>query len=438
MSLAWIRKAVHVVLPKGRFARSVAVLAGGAAIGQAVTVLVSPLLTRMYSPDEFGVFGVYASILGIVAVVGSLRYEYAIPLPEDDETAANILGLCFPLLLGMTVVAWFAIQGLGRQVVAWANAPGLGHYLWLIPLGMLGAGTYRILNYWAVRKRHFAGIARTRITRGVARASFQVGLGFAGSGPLGLLLGQMAGEATGSASLGLGAWSKDRALLRTISFRGIRMAAARYKRFPLFSSWADLLEAFGVRAPQLLFAAFYGAEVAGWFVLAQRVISGPLDLVANSVAQVYFGEAARLPRDDPRAMRRLFLGLTRRLALTGGLPVVAICVAAPWFFSVVFGPGWETAGKYVQILGLMLAVRFAVVPLAHTLSVLERQDLYSIWEATRLALVVGGLIVVGTLGSSHMSAIMVYSLSMLISYGFLWGLIWHVLTHISKTRDAKL
>ncbi|MBC7080578.1 MAG: oligosaccharide flippase family protein [Methanothrix sp.] len=385
-------------------------------MGQAVTVLVSPILTRLYSPEDFGVFGVYASILGIVTVISSLRYEYALPLPEDDATAANTLVLCFVLLLGITGIVAFLIHGLGDPIVAWANVPQLRRYLWLVPLGMLGAGTYHILNYWAVRKRDFPRIARTRISRGVGRAAIQVGVGFAHSGPLGLLLGQLAGETAGSASLGLAAWRKDRPSFRALSLQGIAKAGARYKRFPLFSSWASLLDALGLHIPQILFAAFYGAEVAGWFALGQRVIAAPLNIVVDSVAQVYFGEAARLPRDDPKAMRRLFLKLTRRLALLGGLPIAAICALAPWFFTIVFGPNWEMAGRYVQILGVMFAVRFAIVPLVHTLNVLERQDLYSLWEGTRLVLVVGGLLVGKGMELSHISAVVGYSLTILAAY----------------------
>lgn len=435
---AWIRKRATRVLPQGRFARSVTLLAGGTALGQAITVLVSPILTRLYSPADFGVFGVYASLLGIVTVIASLRYEYAIPLPEEDETAANILTLCFGLLLGMTVFSWLVIQGLGQQIVAWANVPGLEPYLWLVPLGGLGAGTYQILNYWAIRQRDFTRISRTRISRGVGRAVIQVGMGFASTGPLGLLLGQLAGETAGSTSLGLAAWKKDRAAFKAISLQGIRTVASRYKRLPLLSSWGGLLDALGPQVPQILFAAFYGAQVAGWFALGQRVIAAPLNIVVDSVAQVYFGEAARLPRDDPKAMRQLFLRLTGRLVLIGGLPVVLICALAPWFFTIVFGPAWETAGRYVQIIGPMFAVRFAVIPFFHTLSILERQDLYLLWEGTRLVLVLGSLLAGKFVGLSHVAAVGIYSLVMLIAYIVLWGIAWYALKskRLSGEREA--
>jgi len=433
----WLKNKIRNLIPSSRFGRAVSILTAGAAIGQAITLLVSPILTRLYSPNDFGAFAVYASILGILTAVASLRYEYAIPLPKDDETAANILVLCFMILFVTTTLSWFAIQSLGNRIATWANVPWLKPYLWLIPFGTLGAGTYQILNYWAMRKREFSRIARTRLSRGIGRAAIQVSVGFASSGPLGLLLGQLVGETAGSASLGLDAWKKDRAPFKATSLQGIRTAGVRYKRFPFFSSWADLLEAVGIQVPQILFAAFYGAEVAGWFSLGQRVIAAPLNIVVDSISQVYFGEAARIPKDNLKAMRNLFLKLTGRLALWGGLPVAVICALAPWFFNIVFGPDWETAGRYVQIMGLMFAVRFAIVPLVHTLNILEKQDLYLIWEGTRSLLVVGSLFVGRAIGFSHMASVSVYSLAMLVSYMILWQLAWKALRATHKDRDQR-
>lgn len=423
-TLGRVKRCAVAVLPRNRFARSVTLLAGGTALGQAVTVAVSPVLTRLYSPADFGAFGVYASLLGIITVIASLRYEYAIPLPEEEETAVNLVGLCFLLLAMTSSAAWVAVHFLAARIVVWANVPALRPYLWLVPLGMFGAGAYQILNYWAVRQRDFPRIARTRLSRGVSRAALQVGTGAVYSGPLGLLLGQLAGESAGSASLGLAAWGKDRVCFKAVSLRGMRQAAGRYRRFPLFSGWADLFGSLGLQLPQLLLAAFYGPAVAGWFALGQRVIAAPLNIIVDSVAQVFFGEAVRTVRTDPQAARRLFLKLSGRLALTGGLPVAAICTLAPWFFTSIFGPAWEVAGRYVQIMGAMFAVRFAVVPLVHTFSVLERQDLYLFWQATRLVLVVGGLSAGKALGAPHLSAVLIYSASMSVAYVLMWVIIW--------------
>jgi len=430
-----LKERARSILPRGRFIRGVTVLAGGAALGQAINVLVSPAITRLYSPADFGVFAVYASVLGIVTVVASLCFEYAIPIPEDDESAANILGFCFVILLGTNVLSWLAIYALGDQIVKWTNIPGLRSYLWLIPLWMLGAGTYTILNYWAIRKRDYVSIGRTQLSRAVARASIQTGLGYAISGPIGLLLAQVAGESAGSASLGKAAWKEDHASFRAISLQNMYKAATRYKNYSIFIGTARLMDSLASNAPQLLFATFYGAEVAGWFALGQYVIGAPLNIVVNSIDQVYFGEASRVHKNDPQSMRRLFLGLTKRLALIGTIPIAVICILAPWFFPVVFGPSWETTGRYVQFLGLMFATRFAVHPLQNTLTILERQDLFIPWECIRLVMVLGILSEAKAWGFSGIVAVAAYSLSMLAVYILLWIIAWRILTRACKKQQ---
>lgn len=433
VAISWFKKNIGRRFARSSFTRNVVVLAGGAALGQVITVLVSPVLTRLYSPEDFGIFGVYASILGLATVIASLGYEYALPLPEDDDVATSILVLCFLLLLWTTGLMILLVYGFSERVVTWANVPGLSRYLWLIPIGVFGTGTYQILNYWMVRKCDFSRIARTRVGRGISRAAIQVGIGFVHPGPLGLLLGHLAGETAGSVSLGLAVWKERRASFRSFRLQLIYKAGTKYRRFPIFSGSANLVNSLGSQIPQLLLAAFYGAKVAGWFALGQRVIDIPLNIVVDSVHQVYFGEAARLPRDDLKAIRDLFLRLTARLALFGGLPIILICTLASWSFTFVFGADWERAGQYVLILGLMRAVRFIVTPLASTLNILERQELYLLQDGIRLILIAGAFFVAKMLGVSDFAAVGLYGLSVVASTLFFWALIWHVLnTRIRK------
>lgn len=425
------------ILPKGRFIRGLTALTGGAALGQAINVLISPILSRLYSPEDFCVFGVYASIVGILLVSASFRYEFAIPLPEGDKSAANILALCLIILIFMAIVSSLVIFIWGEMIVTWANVPSLGGYLWLVPLGLFGAGLYQILNYWAVRKRNFIRLGRTRFSRGFFRAIIQVGLGTVVPGPFGLLLGQCAGDSAGSISLGASALKKNQASFKSINFQAIRNLAIRYKRFPIYSGVADLIDAIGLNAPQLLFAAFYGVEVGGWFALGQRVIASPMNIVVDSFSQVFFGEAARLPKNDLSSMKQFFLKFFIRLILIGAIPMGVFCIFAPWFFTVIFGSAWETTGKYIQIMGMMFAIRFAIVPFQQILNIIERQNVYLFWNSSRLVIVVGSLSIGMMVGVSDIIAVAVYSISMSFAYVLLFFIIWRELKIIWKNQELS-
>ncbi len=403
-------------LPLGRFGWNVATLAGGTALGQALVVLVSPLLTRLYSPTDFGGLAVYTSLLSIAVTLASLRYELAIPLPEKDTTAANLLALSLLIVLVISLLVGGVVWLFGAQIVAWTNATYIGPYLWLLALGVLGAGTYQALNYWAVRREYFTRIAQTKLNQAIGMVATQIGIGALVSGPLGLLAGDVVGRASGSATLATQALRKDRQALRSISPSQMRQAGQRYRRFPLLSSGSGLLNSAGVQLPPLLFAAFYGPQVAGWLALGNRVMTAPITLIGQSVAQVYYSEASRLAQENPSALHRLFWRTATRLFAAGVIPVILLCFGGSWLFSLIFGSPWRMAGLFMQILALQYLAQFVVVPLAKTLTILERQDIQLYWDAARLVLVVGSLVASWALGAPDWVAVVAYGAALLATY----------------------
>src|SRR5262245_57367214 len=166
-------------LPGGVFGRSVLTLASGTAMAQLLLALAMPVLTRLYTPTDYGTLAVYSSTLTVLLVVASLRYEVAIPLPRDEPTAASLLVLTFALLGGMATLLSLLVWAWGDAFVATLKVPALRPYLWLVPVGFLGAGTYQTLSYWAIRRSAFTRIARTKLSQGVGQVASQVALGIA-------------------------------------------------------------------------------------------------------------------------------------------------------------------------------------------------------------------------------------------------------------------
>ncbi len=380
------RQLVRRLCGRGFFGQ-VAILVGGTAFAQALTVLVTPVLTRLYQPDDYGVLAVYVSLLSFPSVVASLRYEYAIPLPKDKVDAANTLALALAIVVGLSAVAGVVAWFLRDYIVGWTQTPTLAPYMWLVGLGVLWSGTYRALTYWAIRKQAFGRIARTRVSQGLGQVLIQLGMGLLHCRPLGLLVGSVVGQGAGSTTLGTLAWKQDQEALRGITWGGMRQVAWRYRRFPFFSATA-LLNIAGLRLPALLIAALFGAVVAGSFGVVMRVMGWPMQFIGGAIAQVYTGEAARLVRESPADLYALLMRTTRRLALIG-LSVLGVGLLAPLFFSFVFGERWHEAGVYCQVLAPMLYAQFVVSPISALANIVERQDLQLYGDAVRASIVVG-------------------------------------------------
>jgi len=245
------------------FFQNIAVVAGGNVTAKLIGIIAAPIITRLYTPQDYGVFSVFLSVIGIMGSLNTLRYAVTIPIAKEEKLADNILKLCFLITLSLSIVWFIGIALFGNFFTAQFSAEQLQPFLWLIPVVFIGSGFYEALNNWAVRARKFRLLTRTKVSQGVSSVGVKIGLGTIGITPLGLFLGQVAQEAAGIASLFSKLVQLNPAFLKSFSWSEIKYAAKRYKKFPLVQSWSQLLLALGAQLPVLLIGAFYGVEVVG-------------------------------------------------------------------------------------------------------------------------------------------------------------------------------
>ena len=414
-----VAKAMGGLLPKGRFVRGIGLLAGGAALGQAIVVVASPILTRLFGPADFGLLGVYISLLGIFSVVANLRYQLAIPLPEQEEEAANLLGLSLCIVLFMSFIVVLVVWLFKHQIISWIKVPALRPYLWLLPLGVAMVGTYQAFNLWAVRKQAFSRIAQTKINQGFSSVLIQIGLGILKFGPIGLLVGNIAGQAAGTTTLAALAWRSDRAALKAISPKLMSRMAIRFRKFPLFSSWSGVFNNLSFQIPILMLSSYFGPEITGFYSLSFRVVGFPAQIIGQATAQVFFPTAVEANRKGSLATTtKLFFERLVQVSVSGFL---IVGFSAPALFSVVFGRQWREAGAYAQWLSPWLFLVFVCSPLTALPVVMERQGREALFNFVLLISRVGALVIGGTLGSPRLALECFAIVSALCWFGFmLW------------------
>ena len=375
-----ILESVKRYLPRKGMARNVSILMGGTAAGQGMMLIAAPLLTRLYSPEDFGLLAVFTALMSITGIIVTLRYHMAIPLPKDEKEAAHIVVLSMLVVLCMTFLSSLIVHFFKIPITRMFNLPDLADYLWLLPMGVLLLGMYDVFNYWAIRAKSFPAIARTRIAKSFGTLAVQLG-GF-GLGPLALLLGQIVGLALGSASLAAMSIRNNRAVFRMVQLKGIRIAANRYRRFPLYSTWGGIFNTVGLQLPPLMFAALFNPAVAGLYALAHRALAMPMSLVGTSIADVFFSEAATARRDGK--LSELVDQIHKKLVQIAMPPTLLLLVVAPDLFHMIFGDAWRQAGEVARWLAPMLYIQFIISPLSRIFIVLERQAQGTILQAVLL------------------------------------------------------
>jgi len=338
----------------------------------------APILTRLYDPDDFGLLAVYSGILALVLVVASVRYELAIPLPEDEEEAANIAVLSLLIVLGVTALSALGLALFGAKVVDVLGVPALAGYTWLLPFGVLLGGAYTVFNYWAIRTQQFPTIAKTQLRQALATIGIQMFAFKLGSGAL--IVGQVSGHCVGTLSLARLALQSP--AFRAVTWSGVRRAAVRYRRLPIFSTWSALFNTAGAQLPALLFAALFSPVAAGLFMLVNRVLQLPMSVIGSAIGHVFFASAAQAHREGNIAP--LVADLYARLCHIGMPPTLVLILVGPDLFAWVFGAEWRQAGEFAQWMAPWFFLGFVSSPLSTLFTIFEREGQGLIFQSVLL------------------------------------------------------
>lgn len=372
------------------FLADVAKLSVGTLSGRLIAIIALPVLTRLYSPEDFAVLATYLAILGILSVVACLRLEIAIPLAETDEDGVNLLALALSALALLTLITTLLATIIPDRLAGWIGNPDIKPYLWLVPLGIALAGTYSAFQYWATRMKRFGHIARTRVTQSLLGAATMLSMGWLAFTPLGLLLGNAISFGAGGFGLALGVLRKDRDLLRRIRPSNMLTALHRNKRYPLFSTPEALLNVAGSKLPVLIIAAAAGPE-AGFLMLATQLMTIPMSLLGGSISQVYMSRAPEALRDG--RLPELTLSIMRRLALIGVPSLLLVGILAPPLVPYVFGAEWARTGVIVAWMTPWIMLQFIVSPVSMMLHTVSLQNWAMLLQVAGFVIRVGAVLV---------------------------------------------
>lgn len=353
------------------FVRSAAALAGGTGAAQLILILVLPLLTRMYSPEDFGVLAAYSAILAIMSIGACLGYDNAIPIPRSDTDAINLLAFAIAIALSLGLALSFLVMLVPEAIGTILHQPVLVPYLWLLPVGITLAGTYSALRFWFSRQKKFKVIAVNRITQVMTGSSAQLILGRLSLGPFGLLLGQLLNSGAGSIGLlvRLRAYGV-RKIYDSVSLSTILRIAREHRAFAVYTTPGLMANTAAVQVPLLLVAATAEAA-AGFLLIAMRVMQAPLSLVGAAVSNVYYAHASEAHRGGH--LTEMSAAVMLNLSRFGIGPLLFVALVAPEMFAVLFGESWRPAGALVAWMTPWLSIQLLVSPVSTALWATGRQ-----------------------------------------------------------------
>ncbi len=395
--------------------RGVLIIGSGTALSQVLKVIFVPILTRIYPPAEYGTLAIFSSVLSILIVLSTLRYDTPVPMAETDEEAEHLMILSVTITGVMTLVLLFVLVVFGDSISASLNLGFLTPHFWLLGVYFLFLSSFGIVTHWVLRERGYGQIARAGVFQSVSGSVSKIALGLLGLGSFGLIFGEFCALAIGIGVLGGLITPRLVSRARTLQRQRLIDTALKYKRFPIFSVPSGLINELSLQAPTLLISTLFGFQIVGYFSLSYSMLVMPISLISSSIAQVFYGESSELLRTKPQEILGLYRKTTRRLFVFGAPVITVAAIAFPVIFPLVFGSAWKDAGIFIIPLSVMVLAQF-VVSSTNRLEVYGYNNWELAWDASRTLLVVGGFYISYTLGLTAVATIYVYSFTMAFMY----------------------
>ena len=390
-------------MTESRFSKDVLTLVSGTTIALIITTLASPIITRLYGPEAFGLVALFTSITGILGVIVCLRYELAIVLPKSDEEAANIFGLCMLLVVLVSIAIIPPLIIFQQPIMSFLNAPQLGQFFWLIPPTLMISGTFLALNYWNTRTKQFKRLSIARISSSVSSTGTQLGAGFLGYTTGGVLIyANIFGQLISTSVLGLQIMRDHLSFFKqSISWKGMVEVFRRYSNFPKYDVWSALINTISWQVPVLLLSSFFSTTIVGYYSLGMMMVTLPMSLIGGSIAQVFFQRAAIAQHEGSLSL--IFEDAYTFLIKISLFPLLLLAFIGQYLFVFIFGPSWGQAGYYIQILSVWAVFFFVSSPISAILTITGKQKTGLILSSINLITRFVSIVIGGILGSATLS-----------------------------------
>lgn len=345
--------------------KNIFILISGNSVASFLPIIFSPLISRIYLPNDYGDLGFYLSVTGLIGILASSHYsQIAILVKTDDEALNGVwLSIYFAALISIitfSVIFVLDVKGEMNDVGA------LRFWLLISPAHILISSVGNSLNVWFNRFGKYTLITNARIVQSVIVVSCQILFGLLYEGNFGLMFSLIVGQFLITIYLFLFFVKESRSVPSFKSFNQLITLAKKHKSLFYFTLPGDFISNLALQLPVFILQKVSGSAIVGNFAFAQRMFVIPQQLVSSAFGEVFKKEALSEFHKNGNCGQS-FVSFSKRLFLIGLVPFIIAITCGDLLFAYVFGEKWILAGEFAQVLSFMYLIRFVVSPLSYIL-----------------------------------------------------------------------
>ena len=364
-------KSVFDFLHNDEFARNVIKLSSSSVFSSLFIFITLPIVTSLFTVSQLGEYQLLVSIITIFGVVASLKYEMAIVLPKDDETAMKVYKLCLYVLLIFCSLICFILFFFNHISTELVNSYSIKDFFWFIPVGIFFFGLFEVVKYGLMRKKLFTEFSLGRLYQVVSTQSSMIVFGLINPNIVSLFFSYIIGLSTASFIY----LKKSFIFTRPKSEDSIKKIAIKYKKFPVFNSLMVFLNTLSNELPVFFLAQFFSSDKLGLYMLANRLCVIPMNFIGTAIGKVYFQKASEIFNINKQSLLSTYIETTMKLIFIGSIPFIAILVFSPMLIEIIFGEEWIGSALIMQIISISLFFKFITSPIGTTFTVINKQEI---------------------------------------------------------------
>ncbi len=357
---------------ESEFIRNIFTLVSASSLAQAIAIGIYPLLTRIYSPSEHGLFALYMSIISVTSIVSTGKYELAVMIPREEKEGAALSILSFRILLIFSILLIIPVFFFNEFFTRLLGNPQIGQWLYFVPFSTFLLGASAIFSYWSNRNKKYRRIAGANLGQSIINSGVKVssaGMNIPAGGLVGgAICGQMGGALIFFGSI----LRKERSIFRNLRGYDFHKLAGKYSFFPRFNMLHYLVNNFSTVLPIFVFSKYFTPEAVGFFSIGFMMVNRPMNLLTSSFTQV-FSQRIIEKYNKGLSIHGETMKFVKRLFIFGIFPFAAVAVFGVPVFTFIFGPQWHEAGRFMQVMLPWFFVIFLSSPLSFLPDMLSRQ-----------------------------------------------------------------
>lgn len=406
---------INRLKPKSEFSRNVLTLMTGTTIAQVIPIGISPILTRLYSPEDFGVFALIMAVSLIFSSIAAGRYDMAIMLPKKNSDAIHLVYLSIIISLSFSILLLFILVIFSDEISVLLKNELIKPWLFTIPIIVALTSMYSVLNVYNSRIKKFKTIKNAVITKSVVLSSIQVLFGFLKPSSFGLISASIVSGISSNYRLYKNITLDVKEMNLTIKKDQLFFLAKRFKNFPIYSSWSIFASSISLNIVSLFIGSFFSVVSLGFYSIMERTLSMPMILIGNAIGQVFFQKAAQEYKEEYRCSLTFRKTFVRLLLISIPLFIfLTLCVEDIFIF--VFGENWKVAGEYAIIMLPLFMIRFIVVPLTFVTVIINKEYISMFIQIGFLILTTSIFTIFYSINYSLKDILTIYSYSASIYY----------------------